>query len=109
MYDGSLLPISNRADWVETITLTDADGLNPDVTAVTVRARGGCLDITKTLDDGVTYDSGTGTLVFTIPNTDLSRASAGTLDLGILLTINGADVQLFAGTVQIIDGVVSCP
>ena len=107
MYDGQLEPVSNRADWVETITLTDLDGLNPVVTAAKVRVKGGCIDIQKTMDDGITYDNATGALVFMIPDTDLRSAAPGSYDVGILLTINGAEVQLFAGTVQIIGGIVS--
>jgi hypothetical protein len=107
MYDGSLEPVSNRADWVETITLTDQDGLNPAVTGAKVRVRGACLDVEKTIGNGVTYDEDTGTLVFTIPGSDIRRAQPGSHEVGIVLTINGADVQLFAGTVQIIGGVVS--
>ena len=49
MYDGQLEPVSNRADWVETITLTDLDGLNPVVTAAKVRVKGKCLDVEKTI------------------------------------------------------------
>jgi hypothetical protein len=107
MYDGQLEPVSNRADWVETITLTDLDGLNPVVTAAKVRVKGGCIDIQKTMDDGVTYDAATGALVFTIADTDLRNATSGSYEVGILITINGAGVQLFAGTVTIMDGIVS--
>ena len=55
----------------------------------------------------MTYDAATGALVFTIPDTDLRNATPGSYEVGILLTINGAEVQLFAGTVSILDGLVS--
>jgi len=107
MYDGSLEPVSNRADWVETITLTDLDGLSPAVTAAKVRFKGKCLDVEKTIGNGVTYDDATGALVFRIPGTDLRNAAPGSYEVGVLVTISGVEVQLFAGNVQIIDGIVS--
>lgn len=107
MYTGNLEPISNRADYVETITLTDSDGNNPSVTAAKFRLCGKGVDIEKTLDSGITYDSGTGALVVTIADTDLSSVCPGTYDVGIRVTISGAETQLFAGTIAVLDGIVS--
>lgn len=106
MYTGQLEPISNRADYVERITL-GSDGSYPAVEAAKFRICGKGADIQKTLGDGITYDSGTGVMVVTIDNAALQSVSPGSYDVGILLTISGAEEQLFAGTIAIVDGVVS--
>lgn len=105
MYEGSLEPISNRQDYVETIYLGES-GSYPAVTAATAVIKGSCSTITKTLDDGITYDDTTGAMVLTVPLAEIKNLSPGTYKLGLVATISGRQEQIFAGDLAVLDGVV---
>jgi hypothetical protein len=110
MYTGSLPTISNRADWKFQIGLTDSDtGETIDFTGCTmqidVRDDGNCLLLSGSTSDKITVpEVGVAQIWFTTP--DVHGLCAGTYKVGITVTGNGETVQLFAGSVPVVDGVV---
>lgn len=109
MYQGTFGPVSNRAEWYERISIRpSASDPVPDVSEIVLTVSGrGCPKITKKLsEEGISYDTETGIFEFTIDDDDMRRFSAGTYDMGILLTISDVDEQLFAGSLHVVDGVV---
>jgi hypothetical protein len=108
MYTGTFGPISNRADWSETISLRENDDDEP-VSLVEIAVRiGGCANIEKTMTGGgVTYDEAEGEFTFTFSEGELDALKAGNYPFGIVIETDAAKEQLFAGEVAVIDGVVS--
>jgi hypothetical protein len=111
MYTGSFGPASNRADYRETIQLrtTDQDD-PPDVEEIEIAIGSGgqCATLRKLLSAGqIIYDEDLGEFSFILTTDELRRFPAGTHDMGIVLTIDGAREQLFAGDIVIVDGIVS--
>jgi hypothetical protein len=107
MYQGSFGPVSNRADWYERISLLESsDDTAPSVSEAVLTFGGGKVTkVTKKLSDAeITYASGI--LEFTVEDTDMRSFCAGSYPMGILLTIDGVEEQLFSGTLEVIDGVV---
>lgn len=108
MYTGSLAAVSNRADWVETITITDQAGGFPAVTEANVAVTGCGVNLTGSISGGgVTYDPVTGTLVFTFSDERMRCVPAGEYQVGVVITIDDVQTQLFAGTVPVVAGVVA--
>lgn len=110
MYSGSLPTISNRADWKFLIALIDADtGESIDFTGCT-------LQIAVRNEDGRIVLSGDSTDKITVPEVgvaqiwftmdDVRNLCAGSYSAGITITGNGETMQLFAGSVPVVDGVV---
>lgn len=108
MYTGSLAAVANRADWVETMTITDQSGAKPAVTeaVVAVHGCGVCLNASIS-GGGMTYDQATGNLVFTFSDTQMHCVPAGEYQVGVVITVADVQTQLFAGTVPVVDGVVA--
>ncbi len=101
---------SNRADWTLVIAATDADtGDDIDFTGAAVSFAvadsEGCRRLSATVDNGITVGGETVTVFF---SADAMKAlCAGTYKMGAVYQINGETVQLFIGTVTIVDGVAS--
>lgn len=111
MYTGTFGPASNRADYRETIQLraTDQDDA-PIVQEIelAIGTKAKCGTLRKMLSAGqITYDEELGEFTFILTTDELRRFAAGTHDMGIVLTIDGAREQLFAGDIIIVDGIVS--
>lgn len=111
MYTGTFGPASNRADYRETIQLraTDQDETpSVDDIELVIGGDGHCGALRKLLSAGqIIYDEELGEFTFILMTDELRRFSAGTHDMGIVLTIDGAREQLFAGDIVIVDGIVS--
>jgi hypothetical protein len=110
MWTGNLDPVSNRETWQETVSYRPADGTAaPALDEVVVTIAGGCAPRSSKLSDGgVTVDRDAGTFTFVFDASDMRRLRPGAYRLGIVLTINNVPVQLFAGSIEIIDGIVPC-
>lgn len=110
MYTNSLPDISNRADWKFHIGLTDSDTKDAiDFTGCTmeiaVRDDKRCIVLSGTTSDKITVpEIGVAQIWFT--EIDVHNLCAGSYSAGITITGNGETMQLFAGSVTVIDGVV---
>lgn len=110
MYTGTLPTISNRADWKFQLGLIDSDtGENVDFTGcildIVVRDESHCMMLSGTSSDKITVpEIGVAQIWFT--ESDVQGLCAGSYSAGITITGNGETMQLFAGSVTVIDGVV---
>jgi hypothetical protein len=110
MYTGSFGPASNRADYRETIALRiTAEDAAPVLDEIEIAmGEGSCVQMRKRLSsDEIGYDTETGEFTFVFSASELRRFAPGSYPFGIVLTIDGAREQLFAGQIVVIDGVVS--
>ncbi|BCJ90368.1 hypothetical protein IZ6_11030 [Terrihabitans soli] len=111
MYTGTFGPASNRADYRETIQLRTADDANfleIEEIEIVVGNPNRCAALRKLLSqEQISYDEELGEFTFILKAEELRGFSAGTYDMGIVLTIEGAREQLFTGEIVILDGVVS--
>lgn len=111
MYQGTLPPASNRADWTETLKLTDDDTGDPiDLTgaamAIAVRDLANCLVLSGSIADGKVTLLETGVAQWSFPASAMGGLCAGEYAVGITLTMSGTVEQVFAGTLPIIEGIV---
>lgn len=113
MYDAQLKPVSNRADWLETIELiNDDDGqVITDLTGVTVnievRQMPGCYrTLTGSSDDGHVTFPGNGVIQWQFSRSEMSTLTAGTYEIGLTVTLNDFTEQELIGSLPVVDGVV---
>lgn len=111
MYTGSLPTISNRADWKFELELTDNDtGEVIDTTGCTmnivVRDGKGAIKLQGDTTDKINTLA-TGVIQIWFTEDDVDGICAGQYDAGLTITGNGETVQLFIGTVPVVDGVVA--
>lgn len=115
MYDAQLKPVSNRADWLETIELIDDDTgqVITDLTGVTVKieVRAGTPCYSRALagssDDGHVTFPGFGIVQWLFTRSEMSNLTAGTYEIGITVTLNDFTEQELIGSLPVLDGVVS--
>jgi len=113
MYDAQLKPVSNRADWLETIELIDDDTgqVITDLTGVTVRIEVrripcGSHTLSGSSDDGHVTFPGNGIIQWQFTRSEMSNVSAGTYDIGVTVTLNDFTEQELIGSLPVVDGVV---
>jgi hypothetical protein len=112
MYDAQLQPVSNRADWIETIELVDDDNeqLITDLSGVTMRLevrdrdRRRCL--IATTEDGHIEFVGFGVIQWHFTKQEMSQLCAGTYEIGITVSRDAIIEQELIGSVPVVDGVV---
>ncbi len=110
---GSLEPVSNRETWTRSAEVFESAPGDIDITgaAITVGLRDQKTKSVMhnlTVGDGVTITSGTGgAFEWTLTETQMRSICPGTYDLGIVVEISDTYTQLFAGTVPVVDGVIS--
>lgn len=110
MYEGTLGTVSNKEDWIQTISCVDEDGEAVTITGATielaVRAKGSYAPtLTADTDDGITISSPEFTFTFLAET--LGGLSPGQYEVGVRITIDSVRTQLIVGTVNIVDGIVS--
>lgn len=113
MYEAQLKPVSNRADWLETIELIDDDTgqVITDLTGVTVKVEvrqmpNYCRALSGTTEDGhVTYP-GYGVIQWHFTKSEMSNLSAGTYEIGVTVTLDDFTEQELIGSLPVVDGVV---
>lgn len=103
---------SNRADWTVQISATDADtGDAIDFTGasvtVAVKDENGCQKLVATVDNGKVTLPIVGVIQFTFDDSEMRGLCPATYLVGATYALNGETNQLFVGTVNIYDGVVS--
>jgi hypothetical protein len=115
MYIGSLPVASNRATYNQAFQLyDDEDDEGVDLTGalITVEIRKpGCpsAEISATATNGliVVSDTNDGQFELTIPVARMRNLDRSTYECGITIEQNGETTQFFAGTIPVIDGIVS--
>lgn len=114
MYIGSLPSFTNREAWEVSITVIDTTtDAAMDITGATISL--GVRDkksnsevLSASVGDGITLSgSETGVFEWSFTDDDTHPLCPGTYDVGIVVTLNGSAKQLFAGTVQVMDGIIS--
>lgn len=113
MFDATLEPVSNRADWIETIELVDDDtgeiitDLSGVSVALQVRARDCCSPILSASSDAGTITIGEGGIIqWHFTKTQMGGLCAGVYDIGITVTRDGITEQELIGTMPVLEGVV---
>jgi hypothetical protein len=112
MFIGPLSPVSNKADWSDSIELTDdTTGALIDIsgaTAITLEVQdpqtGGAV-LTASLGSGITLIS-TGVFQWSFTAAQMSNLPEKTYDVGVLITMNSQTTQLVIGQLPVLDGVV---
>lgn len=115
MFTGRLSPVSNRATWIEQIGLTDTDSEEPidleeaDIVVEVRDPETKCLLLSATTDNDKVeiIDGEDGIFQWTFSVDEMSDLCAGIYDVGITVTQEDVVTQLMAGSIQVIDGVVS--
>ena len=113
MYLGVLEPISNREDWTETIQTLDENNAVVDITGATITfalrdKKTKVQVLSADTQDGITISNPTqGIFYWSFTVDDVHSVCPGTYDVGLVIEISGTSSQLFIGTVQVLDGVVS--
>jgi hypothetical protein len=114
MIDGSLPPVSNRADWPDSHAFyitDDEDGTEIDLTTATeitlqiARDYRCSPSLSARLSQGtIEIDGATFSPTFTA--SQMGALCAGTYEVGITVVVDGKTIQLFAGSLPVIDGIV---
>jgi hypothetical protein len=112
MYQGSLEPISNRADWFGTVEIINDDtdepvaNLDDVVVSIAIRKNGCSPVLTARTGDGKVSVIAEGIIQWHFTPNDLSRLCAGTYEIGITIKLDDITDQELVATIGIIDGVV---
>jgi hypothetical protein len=112
MYDAQLKPVSNRADWLETIELIDDDTnqVITDLTGVTVkleiRDTERCRRLVGSTDDGHITFPGNGVIQWQFTKLEMAGLCAGTYEIGLTVTLDDFTEQELIGSLPIVEGVV---
>lgn len=112
MYSGPLLPVSNQADWTYRDETTDEETGDPvDLTGASitfeVRDESNCIVLSGTTANGKVSIVDTGVFEVAFTRAEMQQLSAGTYDVGCVVTINGVTSQFLVGALPVLDGVVS--
>ena len=111
MLQGSLGVLSNRETYIQDIQAFDEDDEAIDLTGATIvfemrdRASNASKLIASTGNGKVAIVTTTFTVTF--DTTDTATLDAKDYDLGVTIEIDDITTQLFAGTISVVDGVVS--
>ena len=115
MYQGTIAPISNRADWPDShafelydddtndvIDLTTATALTLEVTQ-----RGCCYpSLIASLAKGNLVLQGTDTFLPTWTANELGVLCAGTYDIACTAVVDGKTIQLIIGALPVLEGFI---
>lgn len=114
MLTGTLSPVSNKADWIEAYGLTDEETGDPvDVSAateITIALRdpsSRSVELTATLSGGTIEHIETGIFQWAFTAAQMSGLCAKTYEVGLTIVQDDQTIQLFVGTLPVIDGIVS--
>lgn len=114
MFTGQLPPVSNKATWVGSFELRDADTDDlidiSNASQITVEVRdpqSRSAVLSGSLTGGEVTRPDTGIFDWTFSATQMRALCAKTYEVGATLTQNGETVQLIIGTLPVIDGIVS--
>ncbi len=114
MYEGTLPRVSNRADWIEVVEITDADtGELIDLTDASLvlevrpQHHTGCSPtLSASSSDGKIVIIDLGQAQFTFTRDEMIGVKPGTYEAGLTISRAGITEQLIIATVAILDGIV---
>lgn len=113
MYEAQLNPISNRADWIETIELIDDDtgaiieNLDGVTAVVEVRSKSPyCRYLHGTTEDGRIIFAPGGIIQWRFTAQEMRALEAGPYEIGFTITRDGITEQELIGSLPVVDGVV---
>lgn len=100
---------TNKADWTVQVQANDADtGDLIDLTDAEINVRiiddRGCQKLNATVGDGVSI-IGTGIFEFSFDADQMRCLCPGSYQIGCVASVNGATMQIFVGSLAIIDGI----
>lgn len=113
MYQGSLPPISNRADWFGALELvsddteeviTDLIGLDVEIVLRDRLCK--TPRLTATTANGKVTTPGSGVIQWHFTDSEMSAICAGSYEIGMTITRDGVVVQLLVAVQTILDGIV---
>jgi hypothetical protein len=113
MLIGTLPPVSNRADWIDCIQITDSEAETEesaliDLTGVTIIIaiydEDGCQRASATTDAGTVIVVDMGVVQFTFPRSTMTALSAGTYQVGATFELEDETVQILIGSLPVMDG-----
>lgn len=114
MYGGNLPAASTRSDWIECVKLVDDETDDAiDLTGVdeiTIELRNpddGCVALSGTKTGGQISLVEDGVFQWSFAGSQMSGLTPKTYQVGITIEQGGVTVQLFAGNLPVIDGIVS--
>lgn len=115
MLIGTLPPVSNRADWIDCIEITDSEAEAPedapidltDVSVVIAIYDGDdCKVADATTDAGSVVIVDTGVVQFTFPRATMATLCEGTYQVGATFKFGGETVQILIGSLPVVNGFV---
>ena len=112
MFIGTLSPVSNRADWIDTFQLLDEETNEPidtsDATAIIIEVRAPstrCVVLTGSLSSGEIERVETGTFQWHFTADRMRLLCPQDYEIGCTIVKDGITVQLLIGTLPVMDGV----
>lgn len=114
MYEGNLARVSNRADWIDVVEITDAEtGELIDLTEASIvlelrpQFDFDCAPLlTATTGNGKIVVVALGQVQFTFSRDEMIAIRPGTYDAGLTVSRTGITEQLIIATVAVLDGIV---
>jgi hypothetical protein len=111
MLTGTLSQVSNQADWIESLEITDADTGDvidlSDATEIIIeiktQGRDNVLQSASLTDETVEHVE-TGVIQWSFTDTQMQTLCSGTYDVKIRITKDDIVTQLFIGTLPVLDG-----
>jgi hypothetical protein len=114
MFTGTLSPVSNKADWIEAYGVYDDETGDPvDVSAASEIAiairdpASRSVLLSATLSGGSIEHIETGVFQWTFTAAQMQGLCAKTYEVGLTILQDDQTIQLFVGTLPVIDGIVS--
>jgi hypothetical protein len=114
MYQATLSPVSNRADWSMSFEIVndDTDETITDLTGVSVtievrESRCYSPRLTASTANGKIVDLGNGVLEMQFTRSDMTGLCAGTYEIGVTIERDDYTSQYLIGTLPVLNGIVS--
>lgn len=114
MYQATLSPVSNRADWLMSFEIVDDDTGEAiaDLTGISVvieirESRCYSPRLTASTDNGKIVDAGNGIMEMLFTRDDMAGVCAGSYEIGVTVERDDFTSQYLIGTLPILDGIVS--
>ena len=111
MYVGSLPQVSNREDWMQAITLTDADTgelidiSGCDITLTVRDFKNKCTVLTGSIDNGEITLPEDGTFMWTFLASAMSGLCQAQYEIGVRIAQDDRTAQLIIATVDVFEGI----
>lgn len=115
MLIGTLPPVSNRADWIDCIEVTDSEAEDADSAAIdltdvsiviAIYDGENCKVAEATTDAETVIVVDTGVAEFTFPRATMTTLCEGTYQVGATFELEGETVQILIGSLPVVNGFV---